>query len=274
MAGATAFFTTFALPPILIILLEAFSLIVDPRKIGHQLFHDLSNTIGKESMTQTVETLIGFRRLAQTWYYSIGGFIFMLFVATTLFMIIKHSLNQVWKITIVKKENFWVKMKGRLLSILIILAAGLLFLSSLFVQAIQAYMGKYILELSPILAYYFNDLVNYLLSIIIVTIWFAVLFHYLPDGRPTWSVAFTGAFLTSILFNIGKFILHALLTYSNINMIYRASGSIVLLLLFVFYSSLILYYGAAFTKVWSEYRKEPITPLKNAAHYRLAEVKE
>jgi membrane protein len=73
------------------------------------------------------------------------------------------------------------------------------------------------------------------------------------------------------LFAIGKFILHWLLTYSNINTLYGTSASIVLLLLFVFYSSLILYYGAAFTKIWGIYKDEPIRPLPHATHYRLVE---
>jgi membrane protein len=82
-----------------------------------------------------------------------------------------------------------------------------------------------------------------------------------------------GGFVTSILFTLGKIILHWLLTYSNINTLYGTSASIVLLLLFVFYSSLILYYGAAFTKVWGIHKGTPILPLPYAMHYRLIETK-
>ena len=98
-----------------------------------------------------------------------------------------------------------------------------------------------------------------------------MVFRYLPDGRPEWKIAFAGAFLTALLFTIGKVILHWLLTYSNINTLYGTSASIVLLLLFVFYSSLILYYGAAFTKVWAIHKQNPIRPLPHAIHYRLVE---
>ena len=77
--------------------------------------------------------------------------------------------------------------------------------------------------------------------------------------------------LTALLFTIGKIILHWLLTYSNITTVYGTSASIVLLLLFVFYSSLILYYGAAFTKVWAVYKQKPIRPLRHAIHYRIVE---
>jgi membrane protein len=103
------------------------------------------------------------------------------------------------------------------------------------------------------------------------TVWFAMVFRYLPDARPDWKIAFAGSFLTGLLFAIGKIILHWLLNYSNINTFYGTSASIVLLLLFVFYTSLILYYGAAFTKVWGIYKNKPIRPLPHAIHYRLVE---
>jgi membrane protein len=138
-------------------------------------------------------------------------------------------------------------------------------------EGTQALIGKYIFAISPLLSVYFNSILNYIFSIIIVTLWFAMVFRYLPDGRPEWRIAFAGAFLTSILFTIGKIVLHWLLTYSNINTLYGTSASIVLLLLFVFYASLILYYGAAFTKVWGMYKDDPIRPLPHATHYRLVE---
>ena len=154
---------------------------------------------------------------------------------------------------------------------LVIITAGLLFAVGLLAETMQAFIGKYIFEISPLLSIYFNSIINYLFSILIVTVWFTLMFRYLPDGRPLWRVAFAGAFLTSLLFTVGKIVLHWLLSYSNINTLYGTSASIVLLLLFVFYSSLILYYGAAFTKVWGIHIKEPIRPLPDAIHYRLVE---
>jgi len=154
---------------------------------------------------------------------------------------------------------------------MVILIAGILFVTGIFIEGIQAVVGKYIFEISPLLSLYFNSVFNYVVSIAIVTLWFAMVFRYLPDGRPEWRVAFAGALLTALLFTVGKIILHWLLTYSNINTVYGTSASIVLLLLFVFYSSLILYYGAAFTKVWGVYKDQPIRPLSHAIHYRIVE---
>jgi membrane protein len=271
MAGATAFFTTFALPPILVILIQLFKLILEPRMARTELFKSLSDIVGNETVRQLASVLNAFRKIAQNWYIAIGGFIFLIFVATTLFSVIKRSLNQVWKIRPNQQKGIIRRLQSRFQSVLVIIVAGILFVIGIFIEGMQAVVGKYIFQISPLLSLYFNGIFSYIFSLAIVTLWFAMLFRYLPDGRPEWKVAFAGAFLTALLFSIGKIILHWLLTYSNINTVYGTSASIVLLLLFVFYSSLILYYGAAFTKIWGIHQQQPIRPLPHAIHYRLAE---
>lgn len=271
MAGATAFFTTFALPPILVIIIQSLKLILNPDEVRLQLFRSLEAIIGHEAVEQLVDVLMALRKLASNRWIIIGGFIFLLFVATTLFKVIKSSINQVWKVRPVHRLGFGKTMKSRLQSIVVILVAGLLFVIGLLAEGAQAFVGKYIFEVSPALSFYFKSALNYITSIVIVTLWFTVVFRYLPDGKPTWKVAFAGGFLTAILFNIGKIILHWLLSYSNINTVYGTSASIVLLLLFVFYSALILYYGAAFTKMLAINSGQPIRPLPHAMHYRIME---
>lgn len=271
MAGATAFFTTFALPPILVILIQLLKLFFGPRSLRGKLFRTLSEIIGPEAVRQLIGVLSAFRKLADNWYITIGGFIFLLFVATTLFAVIKNSINQVWKIRPIQKQTVIKKLRNRLQAVIVIIIAGILFMIGIMAETMQAFIGKYVFEFSPLASVYVNGILNYFFSIIIVTLWFAMLFRYLPDGKPEWSVAFAGGLLTSLLFTVGKIILHWLLTYSNINTLYGTSASIVLLLLFVFYSSLILYYGAAFTKIWGLYRYKPIRPLTHAMHYRIVE---
>lgn len=271
MAGATAFFTTFALPPILVILIQSLKLFFDARVVRSQLFQSLTNIIGHEAVKQLVDVLLALRRLAQSWWIIIGGFIFLLFIATTLFRVIKSSINQIWKIKPVQKQGFVITMKSRLRSIAVILIAGVLFVIGLLAEGIQTFIGQYISEISPVLSIYFHSALNYIISILMVTLWFAIVFRYLPDGKPKWKIAFSGAFLTALLFTVGKTILHWMLTYSNLNTVYGASASIVLLLLFVFYSALILYYGAAFTKIWALNANHPIQPLPYAIHYKLTE---
>ena len=272
MAGATAFFTTFGLPPILLIIIQVLSLVFNRRTISRKLFQHLATMVGREPVHQVVEILVAVRKMAQNWWITIGGFIFLLFVASTLFKVIMSSVNQIWNIKMINGRGFWFAMKNRLHSVIVILIAGVLFVLSLMAEGLQAMLGKYLHDLSPVTAAYFQGAAGYIVSIIIVTAWFAVMFRYLPDGRPDWKTALTGALLTSVLFNIGKLVLHWLLVGSNINTVYGASGSIVLLLLFVFYCSLILYFGAAFTKVWAIWQGRPIKPLPHSTYYKIAEI--
>jgi membrane protein len=271
MAGATAFFTTFGLPPILVILIQGLGLVFDRQAIRRELFSALTDIWGADSTRQVSEVLNSFRILAQNGWAITLGFLFLLFVATTLLLVIKGSFNQIWKIKVMEHRGIGPRLGDRLRSILVIVVTGILFAIGLVAETAQAFLGSYIKGISPVFAVYFNTVVNYILSIGIVTVWFAILFRYLPDGRASWSIAFVGGFVTSILFNTGKVLLRALLQYSNVNVLYGASGSIVLILLFVFYTSLILYYGTAFTKVWGHYRGHPIKPLSYASHYHLAE---
>lgn len=271
MAGATAFFTIFALPPIMVILIQVLKLVLDPDLVRAEMFSSLSDIVGPEAVGQLGQVLLGIRRLAQNWWVTAVGFLFLVFVATNLFSIIKHSINQIWKIKPQKRKGVFKKMRTRSHAIVVILVAGLLFLIGIIAETMQTFIGQKIFSYSPLLSFYFNRTVNYVLSLVIVTLWFAIMFRYLPDGRPSWRIAFTGALVTGILFSAGRFVLHLLLSYSNINTLYGTSAAIVLLLLFVFYAALILFFGAAFTKVWALYIKKPIQPLRHAMHYRLVE---
>jgi membrane protein len=272
LAGATAFFATFALPFILIILVQVLSLIFNRREITSEMFIRMSSILGEKSMQQVVVTIRGFRGLVQSWWAITAGSLFMVFVATTLFRVIRNSFNQLWMIRVDPKEKFRMSVRGRLKSILLILFTGILFITGVVLESLQVLFGKYINEIIHGSGIFFNGILSFLISILITTLWFAMLLHYMPDGRPKWKVTFVGAILTSLLFALGKFVLKRLLINSNIDQIFGHSGDFVLVLLFVFYSAMILYYGAAFTKVWSIYAGTPIEPMPHAAFYSYSKV--
>jgi membrane protein len=267
LAGATAFFTTFGLPPVLLILIQLLGLLFNRGNISRQLFERLGEIVGPDSVHEIIATLRAFRGLAVNWPVAIIGFIFLVFVATTLFKVFQSSVNQLWMIRRTGRQSFKMMLSVRVKSFLVILFTGILFMTSLFVESLQLIFGKYLVDMMPEIGVLFNSVLSLVISVITVWAWFTVLFRYLPDGKPDWKVTIIGALLTSILFNIGKYLLRWLLPGSNIGVVYGTSASIVLLLLFVFYSSLILYYGAAFIKVWGEYVGRPIKPGSNAIFF-------
>lgn len=254
MAGATAFFTMFALPPILIILVQVFSLFIDPQTIRQELFSGLSEIFGKEAVRLIITVIKGFNKLTYNWAATIFGFLFLTFVATTLFKVIKSSLNQIWDLPARKHQKAITTLGSRLQSLVVILSTGLLFSVAVFIEALQAFIGSYFFRLLPGVSPFFNRFQAFVISTLIMGIWFLMIFRYLSHARPSWRIAWVGAMFTSLLFSFGKMLLHLLLSYNNINSIYGASASVVLLLLFLFYSAMMLYYGAAFTKTWAVYK--------------------
>jgi membrane protein len=157
----------------------------------------------------------------------------------------------------------------RLRAILLILLAGLLFLLDVAGEAFLVVLRDSISGLEPGTGHVLYFILQQLISFVIVTGWIAILFLYLPDGRFSFGVTCTGAILTGALFTGGKFFLGWLLLSSNIKRLYGAAGSFVIVLLFLFYISLILYYGAAFTAAWAAYRKDPVRPAVHSRRYKV-----
>jgi membrane protein len=256
LAAATAFFTTFALPAILIILIQVFGLIFSRRTISRHILEHLSDVLGVATVNDLHTTLRNVRHLATNWYIATGGFLFLVFVSTTLFAVIKDSLNQLWDIKVTQKANIVFLLKYRARSFAIILATGILFLIVFLAEGLQDMLSEYFNEVWGHDFVILQNIVNQIVSLAVVCTWFTVIFRFLPDGHFSWRVVFTGGLFTGILFTIGKLLLSVLLSYSSMKTIYGASTYMVLMLLFVFYSAFIFYYGACFTRVWGESLKQ------------------
>lgn len=271
MAGATAFFTSFALPPIILLLFQLFSIFFSRKLVGTELGEVLSDTLGKEGSDQLRSTARGFRNLAQNWYMAALGLVFLVFVATTLFKVIRNTLNDIWNIRPVQ-DGFMYDLKVRGKSLAIIFAAAILFLASGLLDVIWVIAGRNIGKVWPKGTVFFTGALNEIAGVVIVTLWFIVVFRFLANARPSWRAAAVGGLLTGILFTIGKTILSTLMSHSNAGAVYGAGAAIVLILLFVFYSSFILYFGASFIKEYSSLINDPIVPSHKAYHFKLQKI--
>lgn len=258
MAGATAFFTTFALPPIVFIIARLFGFFFTPKMVGRGLIENLSHNLGREGAQQVRGVITSIRGFNQSWYVIVPGFLFLIFVATTLFVVINNSFNQIWKIT-PEKSSVKLSLLTRVRSFLLILFVGLLFFANLLLKSVEVIGGKYSEKFLEGSSFYFTLVFSEVSSIIIVAAWFIILYHFLSDARPSWKASMIGGLLTAVLFTIGRFIMQSLLINGNVGQLYGASGSFVLILLFVFYTSFIIYYGACFIAVYSEKKQWSFT---------------
>jgi membrane protein len=204
LAGATAFFTTFALPPILIILVQIIGLVFKVKNLRDRFFLHLADVLGHQSAAQVSVTFFGFTSLARNWFFAIGGFIFLMFVSTTLFKIIKDSINQLWNVRAASKKKFKLQLESRLVSMIIIFLSGILFLGGMLAEGLETFLHQHTGTLHPKTANFLNTLLSNLISVVIVSTWFSILFKVLPDAKTTWKVVFAGGLFTGVLFSIGK----------------------------------------------------------------------
>ncbi|HEX6226444.1 MAG TPA: YihY/virulence factor BrkB family protein [Chryseolinea sp.] len=267
LASATAYFTLFSLAPIMIILVSILSIIFRNNKITQALYGPLQRAFGAETSEQIQAIVQNVKSVAGDWYITAGGFIFLLFVATNLLNIIKKAVNKLWRIRKSHGGKIKYSVRERSIGILLILSIGFIFIVSLLLDTSVAFLRGYLQELIPEVDTFLIRTINIIFSILVVTAWFTILYKILPDAIVHWKVALVGGFLTAVLFAIGKWILGHLLDYSNMVTIFGTFASVFFILLFIFYSSLILYFGASFTYVYANATDRAIKPRKNSVSY-------
>jgi membrane protein len=266
LSSSTAFFTTFALSPILILLVSLFGLYFKSDRIANQVFGKLATTIGYETAAAIEEIVNNFMEFETTWTLTLVGIVFFVFVSTTLLDVVKQNIHKLWRI---RKKGVRMRhtFRERLILLSIIVISGMLFVISVFIDSSLAISLDYLQTVVPGIGIIVIKLLNLIFSIIMVTVWFTILLKFLPNAKVPWDVAFNGAFVTAIFFTAGKFVLTKVLVHARIATIFGASASFALLLLFIFYCSFILYYGAAFTHEYAEHSQKHICAGKYASEY-------
>jgi membrane protein len=275
LGAATAFFTSFALPPIVIILVQLLGSVYSARGARLLLLTKLSQLIGTTAaglVAQTVHNVAnaGRNRLI-TWL----GFAFLVFVATTLFTVIQHSLNQLWHVRPRRQvSQVSVALRERLRSGGVLLATAALTVLAFSADATLSFFGEAIAGFDATFAYYAVLVLNNLVSILILAVWCGYVFRTLSAAKVPWRAVRRGALLTAVLIEAGEWVLGHLLVGRDLGPIYGPAASSVLVLLFVFYSAMIFYFGAAFTQVYAHHVGMDIRPKKSAVRYRLVNVAE
>ena len=263
-AAALAFFTVFSIAPVLVVVVALVGLVLGESAVQGQLFAQLEGTIGPEA-AGVIQTAVANSQIDQSgiWPALIG--IFATIVgATTVFAKMQQSLNQIWGVAPrPSRNNLWLLIKSRLLSLTLILAIGFILLVSLMLSvafsAIMAFADSWLPIPGPAMV-----AIEFALSLSLTTLLFASMFKILPDVLLSWRDVLVGAFITAVLFTVGRFLIALYLAYSATASAYGAAGSLALLLLWVNYSSMILLFGAAFTRAHLEGRGKHVRPKRTA----------
>ena len=271
-AAALSYYTIFSLPPLLLIVITSASAVLGPEAITGELFQQISGVVGAEEAKFIQDSINKFNQQQQGGLSSLIGIATLIFAATTFFVTLQASINDIWNLKVKPRSGVWQFIRDRLLSFGLILSVALLLLISFVVSAVLTAFTDYLQQLLPGVAVFFIRLLDLALSLAITTTLFALIFRFLPDAIIRWRDVWVGAFITALLFVIGKFLIAFYIAKSDPASAYGAAGSVIILLLWINYSSLIIFFGAEFTQEFADAFGQKVQPKSHAVRIESREV--
>ncbi len=271
-AAALSYYTIFALPPILMIILRSTSLFYEREVVESTLFGVIRETIGRESARQLSQTLEQIGVFEGPWWTIIVGVAGLLFTSTTVFVTIQSSLNKIFRIKPNPRSGLLRFLRDRLLSLTFLLALGFVLLVSLILNTLISILGEYLASLIPKLSYILLQGLSFVLPLVLITLLFAAIFRFLPDARLSWKEVGAGALLTTFLFSLGRYGISFYIGTTEAGNLYQAAGSVMVIMLWGFYASIIFLFGAAFTHHYALRKNGKVEPTSFAVKIKHEEV--
>lgn len=260
LSASLAYYTVFSLGPLLFLLVLIAGLFLGKEAVQGNIYQELDNLIGAEAAKQVQDILKNVSLSDKGGLAAVIGIITLIIGATSVFAEIQDSMNSIWGLKPKPSAGILQTIKSRLLSFGLIGSLAFLLLVSLAVTTVVAGLGQKVQQLIPGAGAVILYIVNLVLSLGITSVLFAVIFKVLPDVRIGWKDVWPGAIFTSVLFLLGKFGISAYISSSDVGTTYGAAGSLVILLLWIYYSSIILYFGAEFTMYYALNTGAKVTP--------------
>ena len=264
MAAALSYYSAFSLSPVLIIMIAIAGLFFGEENARNQIVGQVNNLMGRDG-AQVVETMIkGASQTSTGIFAAIIAIVLLVMGSVGVFLELQESLNIIWGVEFRPGKGLWMFIRNRLISFSMVLATGFLMVISLVINALVTLLGSllggmfsWILPVIKIL--------DITISFVVITILFTLIFKYLPDIILTWRQVVRGAVITSFLFTLGKFLIGLYIGNNSYTSTYGAAASLVVLFIWIYYSGLILFFGAEFTQVFTrKHTKIPLMAGKNA----------
>jgi len=266
LSAIVAYYAVLSLPALLIIILNVVGSIWGAEVIQGQLTDEFSAALGEDAATSIETMIMETQNKEKNLISTIIGIATLLFGATGIFYQLKISLNKIWSIKPDPKAIIKKVIIDRARSFAFILIIGFLLLISFVLTAALTALSKFITSHLPDVLLYLAYVLDFIISLGIISLLFALMFKYLPDAKIRWKTVWAGAILTAIMFVIGKFVLSLYFGQMEPGSTYGAAGTVVLILLWVSYSCLILFFGAEFAYIFSKRYGSGIEPNEIAIH--------
>ncbi len=250
LSASLAYYTVFSLGPLVLVVISVVGFFFKESDVMWKVYAQVKDLVGQQSADQ-VFNIIKSLRDQNAGTFSIIGIVILIFGATTVFADIQDSINYIWSIK-AKPQRGWVKyLKNRLLSFSLVLGIAFLLIVSLFVSSVTDLLSQNLMRNLQEDYVIIFKVINFIFTYVIITMLFAAIYSILPDARIKWKDAMLGASFTGALFMLGKYLIGLYISSSEMDNTYGAAASIIILLSWVYYTAIILYFGAEFTKVYA-----------------------
>ena len=274
LSASLSYYTIFALCPMLLIVISLVGLFFGRDAVQGKIYWQLNGLVGNEAALQIQEIIKNIQHTHHTTLGTLVGTIILIIGATGVFTEMQDSINYIWSVR-AKPKKGWVRfLINRLLSFSLIVGMGFVMLVSLVISALLNLLSDKLERLFSSYTVYLFNIINWCITLVVISVLFAVIFKILPDAIISWKDAIIGSAVTAALFLLGKFLIGYYLGRSNLDLTYGAAASIIIILSWVFYNALILYFGAEFTKMYALHAGEGIRPKDTAVFIIKRESKE
>lgn len=272
LSASLSYYTVFSMAPLLLLMISLFGYFFGRDAVQGHVFHEINGLIGAEAALQIQEVIKNMELSGKTTTALIVGIVTLIIGATTVFGEIQDSINMIWKVK-AKPKRGWVKLlKDRLLSSSLIIGLGFLMVVSLMVNGALMALNDWLKSFFPEVTLVLFNIINIVITFGVITVLFGIIFKVLPDAYIDWKHVKIGAFFTACLFMIGRYLIGLYITTTSTGTAYGAAGSIIIILVWVYYTAAILYFGAEFTRVYCEYTGARIKPADYAVYVEELEV--
>jgi membrane protein len=263
-SAALSYYTVFSLAPMLIVIIWLGTRFFGQDAVEGQIFGQIREFLGDSAALQIEETIRHITLHEDSTAAAIIGFVTLFAGATVVFIEIQDILNRIWGVKPKPKRGLLKMITNRLLSFSMVLTIGFLMLVSLAVNAILSALGDFLMQIFPAIEIGLYQILNFILTFIIISSLFILMFRFLPDAIIRWKDVAVGAIVTAVFFILGVSGISLYLSYSDVASAYGAAGSVVVILVWVYYSSVILFFGAEFTQIYAKNMGASVIPCEYA----------
>ena len=274
LSASLSYYTIFSLGPVLMIVISLAGIFFGREAVQGKIYYQINGLVGNQAALQIQEIIQNIQNSQDNTTGAVFGAIVLLIGATGVFTEIQDSINYIWSIRAKPKKSYVKLLFNRVISFSLIVSFGFIVMVSLALHALVDLLYEKLVRIFEDSILIVFQLFNYVLLFGLISVLFSIIFKILPDARIRWRDAYVGAAFTAVLFMIGKFFIGYYLAQSQVSVTFGAAASVVLILLWVYYTSIILYFGAEFTKVYTLNFGGGMVPNDTAVFIIKQEVKE